>query len=63
MNEVHIFATDNEDGQGWDHHDWFYKLMKETQGGFVRFGKLYKRRSSASREAKKHGKVIHWYPI
>ena len=61
--EIHIFATDNEDGQNWNHRDWFYKLTKTIDGNFKRFGKLYKSRSAASRAANKIGKVIHWYLI
>ena len=61
--DIHIFVTDNEDGQEWDHNDWFYKTMKQTKNGFVRFGKLFKSRSAASRFANKIGTVVHWYPI
>ena len=60
---IHVFATDNEDEQYWNHNDWFYALKKIVNGNFVRFGKLYRSRSAASRAAGKIGKVEHWYPI
>ena len=63
MTTVHVFATDNEDGQEWNHNDWFYALKIQTSNGFKRIGKLYKSRSSASRAGGKIGKVEHWYPI
>ena len=61
--DVHIFATEPDKATEWNHKDWFYKLTKCINGQFVRFGKLYKSRSAASRAAGKLGTVHHWYPF
>jgi hypothetical protein len=63
MRTINIFATDNEDGQEWNHKDWFYKLTEVVNGIEKRIGKLYRSRAAASRAAGKLGKVVHWYPI
>lgn len=59
-NIAHVFATHNEDGQTWKHHDWFYKVVIDGK----RIGKLYKSRGWATRLAKQVAKKVQqWYPI
>lgn len=63
MRIVHIFQVEPDEGMEWNHNDWFYKLTEKIDGQFIRLGKLYKNRSSASRAGGRIGKVEHWYLI
>lgn len=61
--EIHIFATEPDEGVEWNHNDWFYELRQLVNQKFKPIGKKYKSRSAAARAANKIGKAIHWYNI